>query len=171
MGIRFILMVNSKARPVSLSTTSTSPWKNDALSKARSFASALPVMSSSWRCEFVIGSTEQFQFKFLSINWCDKHNPSPSVWEVQVILSGECSFVEHRTYKLCTGATHHSFSWLELTMVKPSICATVGYLNELAILEFIHLLVETMDRHFGNVCELDIMFIWRKRISCWRKWS
>ncbi|KAF3341970.1 AP-4 complex subunit sigma [Carex littledalei] len=30
--------------------------------------------------------------------------------------------------------------------------------NELAILEFIHLLVETMDRHFGNVCELDIMF-------------
>ncbi|WMV29917.1 hypothetical protein MTR67_023302 [Solanum verrucosum] len=31
-------------------------------------------------------------------------------------------------------------------------------MNELAILEFIHLLVETMDRHFGNVCELDIMF-------------
>ncbi|KAH1135806.1 hypothetical protein GLYMA_05G224800v4 [Glycine max] len=31
-------------------------------------------------------------------------------------------------------------------------------LNELAILEFIHLLVETMDRHFGNVNELDIMF-------------
>ncbi|RWW81831.1 hypothetical protein BHE74_00009745 [Ensete ventricosum] len=40
--------------------------------------------------------------------------------------------------------------------------------NELAILEFIHLFVETMDRHFGNVvsfpgfivvqCELDIMF-------------
>ncbi|KAK4372856.1 hypothetical protein RND71_008240 [Anisodus tanguticus] len=30
--------------------------------------------------------------------------------------------------------------------------------NEVAILEFIHLLVETMDRHFGNVCELDIMF-------------
>ncbi|RZC81646.1 hypothetical protein C5167_044219 [Papaver somniferum] len=41
----------------------------------------------------------------------------------------QCSFVEHRNYK-----------------------------NELAILEFIHLLVETMDRHFGNVCELDIMF-------------
>ncbi|KAL0015632.1 hypothetical protein SO802_002701 [Lithocarpus litseifolius] len=31
-------------------------------------------------------------------------------------------------------------------------------INELATLEFIHLLVETMDRHFGNVCELDIMF-------------
>ncbi|KAM0939016.1 putative adaptor protein complex, sigma subunit [Dioscorea sansibarensis] len=30
--------------------------------------------------------------------------------------------------------------------------------NKLVILEFIHLLVETMDRHFGNVCELGIMF-------------
>jgi AP-4 complex subunit sigma-1 len=30
--------------------------------------------------------------------------------------------------------------------------------NELAIYEFIHCAVETLDRHFGNVCELDIMF-------------
>lgn len=30
--------------------------------------------------------------------------------------------------------------------------------NELAILEFIHCLVETLDRFFENVCELDIMF-------------
>ncbi|XP_074630581.1 uncharacterized protein LOC141889254 isoform X3 [Acropora palmata] len=30
--------------------------------------------------------------------------------------------------------------------------------NELAILEFIHNLVETLDRYFSNVCELDIMF-------------
>lgn len=30
--------------------------------------------------------------------------------------------------------------------------------NELAVLEFIHMLVEAMDRWFGNVCELDIMF-------------
>lgn len=29
--------------------------------------------------------------------------------------------------------------------------------NELAILEFIHALVETLDQNFGNVCELDIM--------------
>jgi len=31
--------------------------------------------------------------------------------------------------------------------------------NELAILEFIHCLVETLDRFFSNVCELDLMFI------------
>ncbi|KAK6147793.1 hypothetical protein DH2020_018705 [Rehmannia glutinosa] len=41
-------------------------------------------------------------------------------------------------------------------LIHPKVEA--GLPNELAILEFIHLLVETMDRHFGNVCELDIMF-------------
>ena len=30
--------------------------------------------------------------------------------------------------------------------------------NELAVLEFIHCMVETFDRFFGNVCELDLMF-------------
>ena len=30
--------------------------------------------------------------------------------------------------------------------------------NELAVLEFIHCLVETLDRYFLNVCELDLMF-------------
>lgn len=30
--------------------------------------------------------------------------------------------------------------------------------NELAMLEFIHALVETLDKLHGNVCELDIMF-------------
>jgi AP-4 complex subunit sigma-1 len=30
--------------------------------------------------------------------------------------------------------------------------------NELGILEFIHALVETMDKYFESVCELDIMF-------------
>ena len=28
--------------------------------------------------------------------------------------------------------------------------------NELAILEFIHSFVETLDRYFENVCELDV---------------
>jgi AP-4 complex subunit sigma-1 len=30
--------------------------------------------------------------------------------------------------------------------------------NELGVLEFIHALVETMDKYFGDVCELDVMF-------------
>lgn len=31
-------------------------------------------------------------------------------------------------------------------------------INELAMLEFIHNMVETLDKYFENVCELDIMF-------------
>ena len=33
-----------------------------------------------------------------------------------------------------------------------------GMQNELAILELIHALVETLDKYFGNVCELDLMY-------------
>ena len=35
---------------------------------------------------------------------------------------------------------------------------TLHHQNELGILEFIHALVETLDKYFENVCELDIMF-------------
>ena len=31
-------------------------------------------------------------------------------------------------------------------------------INELGMLEFIHNMVETLDKYFENVCELDIMF-------------
>jgi hypothetical protein len=31
--------------------------------------------------------------------------------------------------------------------------------NELITLEIIHMFVETLDRYFGNVCELDIMCV------------
>ncbi|XP_020215513.1 AP-4 complex subunit sigma isoform X2 [Cajanus cajan] len=53
----------------------------------------------------------------------------------------KCSFVEHRNYKI----VYRRYA---------SLFFLVGVddgENELAILEFIHLLVETMDRHFGNV--------------------
>jgi AP-4 complex subunit sigma-1 len=57
--------------------------------------------------------------------------------------------------------------------------------NELGILEFIHALVETLDKYFENVCELDIMFNLEKahfilgaaaarmetRRRCWRAWQ
>lgn len=33
-----------------------------------------------------------------------------------------------------------------------------NYENELGMLEFIHILVETMDRWAGSICELDIMY-------------
>ena len=50
------------------------------------------------------------------------------------------------------------FSWGRSSL---SACARLPLLapqNELGILEFIHALVETLDKYFENVCELDIMF-------------
>ena len=38
------------------------------------------------------------------------------------------------------------------------IGVTGSNINELSYLEFIHTLVETLDKYFENVCELDIMF-------------
>eukprot|EP00754_Rhynchopus_humris_P035419 Rhum_TRINITY_DN16954_c0_g1::Rhum_TRINITY_DN16954_c0_g1_i1::g.164810::m.164810/K12403/AP4S1; AP-4 complex subunit sigma-1 len=60
----------------------------------------------------------------------------------------ECSFIEHLHYKL----VYRRYAALFF------IVGVDGDENELAILEFIHVLVETLDRYFANVCELDVMF-------------
>ncbi|KVI12248.1 Adaptor protein complex, sigma subunit [Cynara cardunculus var. scolymus] len=72
----------------------------------------------------------------------------------------QCSFVEHRTYKIVYRRYASLFFLVGVDNEEVSRAHTFTIMcpNELAILEFIHLLVETMDRHFGNVCELDIMF-------------
>ena len=33
-------------------------------------------------------------------------------------------------------------------------------INELSMLEFIHNIVETLDKYFENVCELDVSLFW-----------
>ena len=63
---------------------------------------------------------------------------------------GQCSFLEYRGY-------------LIIYLRYASLYFIVGVdnddsENEVSYLEFIHSLVETMDRFFENVCELDIMF-------------
>eukprot|EP01125_Pyxidicula_operculata_P022948 TRINITY_DN9709_c0_g1_i1.p1 TRINITY_DN9709_c0_g1~~TRINITY_DN9709_c0_g1_i1.p1 ORF type:complete len:157 (+),score=14.62 TRINITY_DN9709_c0_g1_i1:534-1004(+) len=60
----------------------------------------------------------------------------------------QCQFIEYRDHKL----VYRQYA---------SLFVIVGIddaQNELAILELIHLFVETMDKYFNNVCELDIMF-------------
>ena len=61
----------------------------------------------------------------------------------------QCSFVEYRGYKI----VYRRYA---------SLFFVVGVdgdeENELGILEFIHCLVETMDKYFDSVCELDIMY-------------
>jgi hypothetical protein len=56
-------------------------------------------------------------------------------------------------------------AWLPaLTLATPSSSGSPSPLplsppqNELGVLEFIHAFVETLDKYFENVCELDIMF-------------
>lgn len=54
-------------------------------------------------------------------------------------------------------------------MTQPSRYASLYFIlgvdndsNELMMLEFIHHIVEILDRYFGNVCELDLIFNFHK---------
>jgi AP-4 complex subunit sigma-1 len=58
----------------------------------------------------------------------------------------QCSFLEYRTYK-CVYRRYASLFF---------IVGVDAEENELAVLELIHNLVETLDKYFENVCELDV---------------
>eukprot|EP00392_Amoebophrya_sp_AT5.2_P006984 g6996.t1 len=60
----------------------------------------------------------------------------------------QCSFLEYRQYKVI----YRRYASLYF------IIGCDQDENELGYLEFIHTLVETLDKYFENVCELDIMF-------------
>ncbi|CAE7259177.1 unnamed protein product [Symbiodinium sp. KB8] len=61
----------------------------------------------------------------------------------------QCSFMEYRGMKV----VYRRYASLYFI-----VGAEAEEDNELGILEFIHCLVETLDKYFQNVCELDIMF-------------
>ena len=61
---------------------------------------------------------------------------------------GECNFLEHLQYKLI----YRRYAGLFF------IVGVDAEENELAVLEFIHCVVETLDKYFENVAELDLMF-------------
>eukprot|EP00397_Hematodinium_sp_SG-2012_P069001 GEMP01115490.1.p1 GENE.GEMP01115490.1~~GEMP01115490.1.p1 ORF type:complete len:143 (-),score=7.50 GEMP01115490.1:29-457(-) len=58
------------------------------------------------------------------------------------------NFLEYRSYKII----YRRYAGLFF-----SFCVDMND-NELGVLELIHLLVEILDQHFGNVCELDLIF-------------
>jgi AP-4 complex subunit sigma-1 len=60
-----------------------------------------------------------------------------------------CSFIEYRGYKVIYRRYASLYFIMGLDLEEE---------NEMAYLEFIHNLVETMDKYFENVCELDIMY-------------
>ena len=59
----------------------------------------------------------------------------------------QCSFIEYRGYKVIYRRYASLFFVVAVDGEEE---------NELAILEFIHSLVETMDKYFESVCELDV---------------
>eukprot|EP00762_Andalucia_godoyi_P002917 ANDGO_04081.mRNA.1 AP-4 complex subunit sigma len=60
----------------------------------------------------------------------------------------ECSFFEYQDYKIVFRRYAALFFIAGISHDE----------NELGALEFIHAFVETLDRYFENVCELDLMF-------------
>lgn len=58
------------------------------------------------------------------------------------------SFLEYRNHKI----VYRRYAGLYFTL-----CVD-AHDNELSMLEFIHLFVEVLDRYFGSVCELDLVF-------------
>lgn len=61
----------------------------------------------------------------------------------------QCSFMEYRGYRVIYRRYASLFFIVGVDQQEE---------NELGILELIHALVETLDKYFENVCELDIMF-------------
>lgn len=59
----------------------------------------------------------------------------------------QCSFIEYRGYKVI----YRRYASLFFV-----VAVDGDDENELSILEFIHSLVETMDKYFESVCELDV---------------
>ncbi|XP_065176569.1 uncharacterized protein LOC135806326 [Sycon ciliatum] len=60
----------------------------------------------------------------------------------------QCSFMDYKSFRVIYRRYASLYFILGVDSTE----------NELAILEFIHNIVETFDRYFNNVCELDIMF-------------
>jgi len=67
----------------------------------------------------------------------------------------QCSFVEYRGYKV---VYRRYASLFFIVGTKLSKDGDDNPENELGLLEFIHNLVETMDKWAGSICELDIMY-------------
>jgi AP-4 complex subunit sigma-1 len=67
----------------------------------------------------------------------------------------QCSFLEYRGFKVIY---RRYASLFFIVGTKPDVPGTENNENELAMLEFIHTLVETMDKWAGSICELDIMY-------------
>ena len=76
----------------------------------------------------------------------------------------QCSFLEYRGFKVIYRRYASLFfivgtkADFDVRVKGDKKSVADNYENELGMLEFIHTLVETMDRWAGSICELDIMY-------------
>ncbi|KAJ6742766.1 ADAPTOR COMPLEXES SMALL SUBUNIT FAMILY [Salix viminalis] len=161
MGIRFILMVNKQGQ-----TRLAQYYEWLTLEERRALEGEIVrkcLARNDQQCSFV----EHRNYKIVYRRYASLFflvgvdNDEPTVlisFMLQLLKSGNhyysAAFIFYAVTRVIFMISfEHGYGWSR----------TMSILEEMdgmsfAILEFIHLLVETMDRHFGNVCELDIMF-------------
>lgn len=93
---------------------------------------------------------------FTSISDEEKLNIEREMYRTIIMRDTKFSnFIEYRNYKII----YKKYAALYFIF-----CVDL-YENELSIMEFIHLFVETLDKFFGVVCELDVVFNFYKVYS------
>ncbi|KAK7878393.1 hypothetical protein WMY93_031023 [Mugilogobius chulae] len=134
-------------------------------------ASGAPVRVSASRCVLLVPRSLQrlFKMQFMLLfsrqgklrlqKWyvplSDKEKKKITRELVQTVLARKpkmCSFLEWRDLKI----VYKRYASLYFC------CAVEGQDNELITLEIIHRYVELLDKYFGSVCELDIIFNFEK---------
>eukprot|EP01054_Gregarina_sp_Poly1_P007030 Gregarina_sp_Poly_1__7029@NODE_3831_length_864_cov_92_314931_g2468_i0_p1_GENE_NODE_3831_length_864_cov_92_314931_g2468_i0NODE_3831_length_864_cov_92_314931_g2468_i0_p1_ORF_typecomplete_len144_score19_76Clat_adaptor_s/PF01217_20/8e44WIYLD/PF10440_9/0_12_NODE_3831_length_864_cov_92_314931_g2468_i0124555 len=90
---------------------------------------------------------------FKAIHFSEKFKTETEVRQLLALRDRrQCPFVEQSRYRLVIR------QYAGLTFV----AGIDDKENEMATREFIHLIVESLDRYFGNVCELDLIFNFNK---------
>ena len=90
-----------------------------------------------------------------NITMCEKQKKKVSRELIQMVLARRpkhCNFIDYKDYKVC----YKRYASLYF------LCAIEPQDNELLCLEMIHRYVELLDKYFGSVCELDIIFNFEK---------
>lgn len=104
--------------------------------------------------KFVLMVNKQGQTRLAKYTDSSLSSKERHVMEAEIVrrcltrVDKQCNFIEHRSLRVVYRRYASLFFLVGVDEEE----------NELAILEFIHCIVETMDKYFGNVCELDIMF-------------
>ena len=86
---------------------------------------------------------------YININEDEKIKIQNEIYRTIILRDiKESSIIEYKNYKIVYKKYASLYFYLDIDTND----------NELASLELIHLFVETMDKYFGSVCELDVVY-------------